>query len=82
METKTRRVQKVLVDEEVYLMVHVVDEAERGDAAGLQVEVFLHALLRGEGHGVAIVEVMDLRLQFKCKIMEKSIIWQWLEENL
>ena len=38
-------------------MVHVVDEAEGGDAAGLQAEVFLHALLRGEGQ-LALVQAL------------------------
>ena len=34
MEAQAWGVQEVFVDEEVYLVVHVVDEAERGDAAG------------------------------------------------
>lgn len=46
-------------------MVHVVDETEGGDAAGLQVEVFLHAGLRGEGELAlvqALLEVVDVHL--------------------
>ena len=46
-------------------MVLVIDEAEGGDAAGLQAEVFLHSGLRGEGE-LALVqtlfEVMDVHL--------------------
>ena len=65
MEAQARGVQQVLVDEEVYFVVSVVDEAERGDAAGLQAEVLLHALLRGEGE-LALVkplfEVVDVHL--------------------
>ena len=49
MEAQAWGIQEVFVDEEVYLVVHVVDEAERGDTAGLQAEVFLHSSLRGEG---------------------------------
>ena len=65
MEAQMRCVQEVFVDEEVHLMVFVVDEAEGGDAAGLQAEVFLHASLRGEGE-LALVqtlfEVVDVHL--------------------
>lgn len=46
-------------------MVLVVDEAEGGDAAGLQAEVFLHAGLRGEGELAlvqALLEVVDVHL--------------------
>ena len=46
-------------------MVHVVDETERGDAARLQAEVFLHAGLRGEGELAlvqSLLEVVDVHL--------------------
>ena len=46
-------------------MVLVVDEAERGDAARLQAEVFLHAGLRGEGELAlvqALLQVVDVHL--------------------
>ena len=46
-------------------MALVIDEAERGDAAGLQAEVFLHAGLRGEGELAlvqALLEVVDVHL--------------------
>ena len=46
-------------------MVHIVDEAERGDAARFQAEVFLHALLRGEGQLALVqtlLEVVDVHL--------------------
>lgn len=46
-------------------MVLVVDEAEGGDAAGLQTEVFLHAGLRGEGELALVqtlLEVVDVHL--------------------
>ena len=65
METQARGVQEVFVDEEVYLVVLVVDEAEGGDAAGLQAEVFLHAGLRGEGELALVqtlLQVMDVHL--------------------
>ena len=65
MEAQARGIQEVLVDEEVYLVVLVVDEAEGGDAAGLQAEVFLHACLRGEGELAlvqALLEVVDVHL--------------------
>ena len=41
----------------MHFVVLVVDEAERGDAAGLQAEVFLHASLRGEGE-LALVQAL------------------------
>ena len=46
-------------------MVLVVDEAEGGDTARLQAEVFLHAGLRGEGELAlvqALLEVVDVHL--------------------
>ena len=65
MEAQARGVQEVFVDEEVYLVVLVVDEAERGDAAGLQAEVFLHSGLRGEGELALVqtlLQVVDVHL--------------------
>ena len=65
MEAQTGCVLKVLVDEEVDMMLGVVDEAERGDAARLQAEVFLHPRLRGEGQLAlmqALLEVVDVHL--------------------
>ena len=65
METQARGVQEVFVDEEVHLVVLVVDEAEGGDAAGLQAEVFLHAGLRGEGELALVqtlLQVVDVHL--------------------
>ena len=65
METQARGIQEVLVDKEVHLVVFVVDEAEGGDAAGLQAEVFLHAGLRGEGELALVqtlLEVVDVHL--------------------
>ena len=49
----------------MHLVVLVVDEAERGDAARFQAEVFLHALLRGEGELALVqtlLEVVDVHL--------------------
>ena len=46
-------------------MVLVVDEAEGGDAAGLQAEVFLHTGFRGEGEFALVqtlLEVVDVHL--------------------
>ncbi len=65
MEAQARGIQEVLVDEEMHLMVFVVDEAEGGDAAGLQAEVFLQASLRGEGQLALVqtlLEVVDVHL--------------------
>ena len=65
MEAQARGVQEVFVDEEVHLVVLVVDEAEGGDAAGLQAEVFLHAGLRGKGEFALVqtlLEVVDIHL--------------------
>ena len=65
MEAQAWGVQEVLVDEEVHFVVLVVDEAERGDAAGLQTEVFLHTGLRGEGELALVqtlLEVVDVYL--------------------
>ena len=49
----------------MHFVVLVVDEAEGGDAAGLQAEVFLHAGFRGEGELALVqtlLEVMDVHL--------------------
>ena len=49
----------------MHLVVLIVDEAEGGDAAGLQAEVFLHSGLRGEGQLAlvqALLEVVDVHL--------------------
>ena len=65
MEAQARGIQEVFVDEEVHLVVFVVDEAERGDAAGFQAEVFLHAGLRGEGELALVqtlLQVVDVHL--------------------
>ena len=46
-------------------MLGVVDEAERGDAARFQAEVFLHPRLRGEGQLAlvqALLQVVDVHL--------------------
>lgn len=56
---------EVLIDEEVDVMLGVVDEAERGDAARLQAEVFLHASLRGKSQLAlmqALLQVVDVHL--------------------
>ena len=56
---------EVFVEEEVDVMLRVVDEAERGDAARFQAEVFLHPCLRGEGQLAlvqALLQVVDVHL--------------------
>ena len=56
---------EVLVDEEVDVVLGVVDEAERGDAARFQAEVFLHPCFRGEGQLAlveALLKVVDVHL--------------------
>ena len=58
-------------------MVLVVDEAEGGDAAGLQSEVFLHAGLRGEGELAlvqALLEVVDVHLVHALKDDEVVLV--------
>ena len=65
METQAGGVEEVLVDEEVHLVVFIVDEAEGGDAAWFQAEVFLHAGFRGEGElalAQTLLEVVDVHL--------------------
>ena len=65
MEAQARGIQEVFIDEEVYLVVLIVDEAEGGDAAGLQAEVFLHASFRGESEFAlvqSLLEVVDVHL--------------------
>ena len=65
METQSGRFFKVLVNEEVDVMLRVVDEAKRGDAARFQAEVFLHPRFRGEGQLAlvqALLEVVDVHL--------------------
>ena len=65
METQAWGIQEVFVDEEVHLVVLVVDEAERGDAARFQAEVFLHAGFRGEGQLAlvqALLQIVDVHL--------------------
>ena len=65
MKTQAWGVEEVLVDEEVYVVVFVVDEAEGGDAAGFQAEVFLHASFRCEGELAlmqTLLEVVDVHL--------------------
>ena len=65
METQSGRVEEVLVYEKVDVVLRVVDETERGDAARLQTEVFLHPRLRGEGQVAlvkALLQVMDVHL--------------------
>ena len=65
MEAQARGIQEVLVDEEVHIVVLVVDEAERGDAARFQAEIFLHASLRCESELAlvqALLKVVDVHL--------------------
>ena len=65
METQAGGFLEVLVDEKVDVVLRVVDEAEGGDAAGPQAEVFLHAGLRGEGELALVqtlLEVVDVHL--------------------
>ena len=65
METQSRGVLEVLVDEEMDVVLCVVDEAEGGDAARFQAEVFLHAGFRGEGQLAlveALLQVVDVHL--------------------
>ena len=65
METQLGRVEEILVDEKMDFVVFIVDEAEGGDAAGLQAEVLLHAGLRGEGELAlvqALLQVVDVHL--------------------
>ena len=77
METQAWGVEEVFVDEEVYLVVLVVDEAEGGDAARLQTEVFLHSGLRGEGELALVqtlLEVVDVHLVHALKDDEVVLV--------
>ena len=65
MKTQAGDVEEVLVDEEMHLVVFVVDEAEGGDAARFQAEVFLHAGFRGKSQFALVqtlLEVVDVHL--------------------
>ncbi len=83
MEAQARGVQQVLVDEEVHLVVLVVDEAEGGDATGLQAEVFLHSGFRGEGQLAlvqALLEVVDVHLVHALE--DDEVVLQCVASNL
>ena len=65
MEAQSGSVLEVLVYEEVDMVLGVVDEAERGDAARFQAEVFLHPRFRGESQFAlvqALLQVVDVHL--------------------
>ena len=58
-------------------MVLVIDEAEGGDAAGLQAEVFLHTGFRGEGEFALVqtlLEVVDVHLVHALKDDEVVLV--------
>lgn len=57
MEAEVRGLEEVLVEEDAYVVVGVVDEGEGGDGAGRDAEVTLQAVLGGEGE-LALVEAM------------------------
>ena len=57
MEAEVRGLEEVLVEEDAYMVVGVVDEGEGGDGAGRDAEVTLQAVLGGEGE-LALVEAM------------------------
>ena len=57
MEAEVRGLEEVLVEEDAYMVVGVVDEGEGGDGAGRDAEVTLQAVLGGEGE-FALVEAM------------------------
>ena len=57
MEAEVRGLEEVLVEEDAYVVVGVVDEGEGGDGAGRDAEVTLQAVLGGEGE-FALVEAM------------------------
>ena len=57
MEAEVRGLEEVLVEEDAYVVVGVVDEGEGGDGAGRDAEVTLQAVLGCEGE-LALVEAM------------------------
>ena len=57
MEAEVRGLEEVLVEEDAYMVVGVVDEGEGGDGSGCDAEVTLQAVLGGEGE-LALVEAM------------------------
>ena len=57
MEAEMRGLEEVLVEEDAYMVVGVVDEGEGADGAGRDAEVTLQAALGGEGE-FALVEAM------------------------
>ena len=57
MEAEVRGLEEVLVEEDAYMVVGVVDEGEGGDGSGRDAEVTLQAVLGGEGE-LALVEAM------------------------
>ena len=57
MEAEMRGLEEVLVEEDAYVVVGVVDEGKGGDGSGRDAEVTLQAVLGGEGE-LALVEAM------------------------
>ena len=57
MEAEVRGLEEVLVEEDAYVVVGVVDEGEGADGSGRDAEVTLQAALGGEGE-LALVEAM------------------------
>ena len=57
MEAEVRGLEEVLVEEDAYVVVGVVDEGEGSDGAGRDAEVTLQAVLGGEGE-LALVKAM------------------------
>ena len=57
MEAEVRGLEEVLVEEDAYVVVGVVDEGEGADGSGRDAEVTLQAVLGGEGE-LALVKAM------------------------
>ena len=57
MEAEVRGLEEVLVEEDAYVMLGVVDEGEGGDGSGGDAEVTLQAAFGGEGE-LALAEAM------------------------
>ena len=65
METETLGVFKVLVDEDMDMMLCVVDQSEGGYASRFQAKVFFHSCFRGESEfslAQPVFQVMDVHL--------------------